>query len=232
MSHSRVPRICSMNKSMKDEVSRSNKAVDKMRDETVRLRSRVNELHDEKSDLQKQHESHIADEESAARERETVITDLRSVLDLRNQQLNVMEQSVGTITEDRTRIQLLSTEATMTIVSLRRELEEARAAALTTRASEEAARLQISRMMDEQLSQNQTIDSLRRQVESSNSHGCHRPTIIPVEQEVSLVTLLSYRQLQPLRQDFVLSRCWDMSLLQRRQHPAIPSRLIGRLIGM
>ena len=31
---------------MKDEVSRSNKAVDKMRDETVRLRSRVNELRD------------------------------------------------------------------------------------------------------------------------------------------------------------------------------------------
>ena len=56
----------------------------------------------------------------------------------------------------------------MTIVSLRRELEEARAGALTTRAFEEAARLQISRMMDEQLSQNQTIDSLRRQVESSN----------------------------------------------------------------
>ena len=137
-----------------------------MRDETVRLRSRVNELRDEKSDLQKQHESHIADEESAARERETVIADLRSVLELRNQQLNVMEQSYGTIEEDRTRIQLHFTEATTTIVSLRRELEEARAGALTTRAAEEAARLQISRMMDEQLSQNQTIDSIRRQVES------------------------------------------------------------------
>ena len=77
--------------------------------------------------------------------------------------------SDGTIEEDRTRIQLHSTEATVTIVSLRRKLEEARAGALTTRASEEAARLQISRMMDEQLSQNQTIDSLRRQVESSNT---------------------------------------------------------------
>ena len=56
---------------MKDEVSRSNKADDKMREETIHLRSRVNELGDEKSDLKKQHESHIADEESAARERET-----------------------------------------------------------------------------------------------------------------------------------------------------------------
>ena len=56
----------------------------------------------------------------------------------------------------------------MTMVSLRRELEEAKASALTTRTSEEAARLQISRMMDEQLAQSQTIDSLRRQVESSS----------------------------------------------------------------
>ena len=152
---------------MKDEVSRSNKAMDKMRDEMVRLRSKVNDLRDEKSDLKKQHESHIADEESAARERDTVIADLRSLLDRRNQQLNDMEQSVGTIEEDRTRFQLHSNEVTLTIVSLRRELEEARAGALTACASEEAARLQISRMMDEQLAQNQTIDTLGRQVESS-----------------------------------------------------------------
>jgi len=69
----------------KDEVSRSNKAVDKMRDEVVRLRSKINELRDKKSDLKKQHESHIADEESATRERDIVIADLRSLLDRRNQ---------------------------------------------------------------------------------------------------------------------------------------------------
>ena len=154
-----------------------------MRDETVRLRSRVNELRDEKSDLNRQHESRIADEESVARERETVIADLRSVLELRNQQMNIMEQSVGTIKEDRTRIQLHSTEATMTIVSLRRELEEARAGALTTRSSEEAARLQISRMMDEQLAQNQTIDSLRRQVESSNTALQQAQALLRANQE-------------------------------------------------
>ena len=71
----------------------------------------------------------------------------------------------------------------MTIVSLRRELEEARAGALTTRASEEAARLQISRMMDEQLSQNQTIDSLRRQVESSNTALQQAQALIRANQE-------------------------------------------------
>ena len=49
-----------------------------------------------------------------------------------------------------TRIQLHSTEVQVTIVSLRRELDEARANALTARTSEKAARLQITRMMDEQ----------------------------------------------------------------------------------
>jgi myosin heavy subunit len=73
---------------MKDEVSRSTKAVDKMRDETIRLRSKVNELHHEKSDLKKQHDSHIADEEAEAAERVTVLADLRSLLERRNQQLN------------------------------------------------------------------------------------------------------------------------------------------------
>jgi hypothetical protein len=97
------------------------------------------------------------------------MADLRSLLDCRNQQLNDVEQSVGTIEEDRIRIELHSNEVTVTIVSLRRELDEARAGALTARASEEAARLQITRMMDMQLAQNQTIDTLRRQVESSNT---------------------------------------------------------------
>ena len=54
--------------------------------------------------------------------------------------LNNMERSIGTIEEDRTRIQLHSNEVTVIIVSLRRELDEARAGE-----SEEAARLQITR---------------------------------------------------------------------------------------
>ena len=118
-----------------------------------------------------------------SRERDTVIADLRSLLDRYNQQLNAMEQSVGTIEEDRTRIQLHSTESTVTIVSLRRELEEARAGALTARASEETARLQISRMMDEQLAQNQTIDTLRRQVESSNTSVQQVQALLRANQE-------------------------------------------------
>ena len=53
-----------------------------LRSDVSSRNSLINELGDEKSDLKKQHESHIAEEESAARERETVIADLWSVLDL------------------------------------------------------------------------------------------------------------------------------------------------------
>jgi chromosome segregation ATPase len=191
---------------MKDEINRSNKAMDKMRDEAVRLRSRVNELQHEKNDMKKQHDSHLADEEEAAAERVTVLMDLRSLLDRRNQQLNDLERSRDAIEEDRAHIQLHSTEVQVTTVSLRRELEEARATALAARTSEEAARLQITRMMDGQLVQGQTIEALRRQVESSNtsaqqarsyvpiknnSHVCLRLTLpVPVELEVPLVALL------------------------------------------
>ena len=76
-----------------------------------------------------------------AAERVTVLMYLRSLLERRNQQLNEMERSRDAIEEDRARIQLHSTEVQVTIVSLRRELEEARANALTARTSEEAARL-------------------------------------------------------------------------------------------
>jgi hypothetical protein len=99
--------------------------------------------------MKKQHESHMADEEAEALERVTVLADLRSLLERRNQQLNEMERSRDAIEEDRACIHLHSNEVTVTIVSLRRELDEARAGALTARASEEAARLQITRKMDE-----------------------------------------------------------------------------------
>ena len=93
-----------------------------------------------------------------------------------------MEQSVDTIQEDRTRIQLHSYEVTMSIVLIRRELDEARAGALTARASEEAVRLQLARMMDEQLAQNQTIDTLRRQVESSNNSAQQAQALLRANQ--------------------------------------------------
>jgi len=59
--------------------------------------------------------------------------------------MNDMERSRDAVEEDRARIQLHSTEVQVIIVSLRRELDEARTGALTARASEEAARVQITR---------------------------------------------------------------------------------------
>ena len=48
---------------------------------------------------------------------------------------------------------------TMSMVSLRQELEEARTVSIAARASEEAGRQQLARLMDEQLAQNQTIEA-------------------------------------------------------------------------
>jgi len=158
------------------------KKVTKERDDA---RAESNELQQSAKNMfnELQQECHIADEEAAAAERVTVLADLRSLLELRNQQLNDMERSRVTIEKDRTSVQLHSTEVQVTIVSLRRELDEARANALTARASEEAARLQITRMMNEQLVQNQTIEALRRQVESSNTSAQQAQALLRANQE-------------------------------------------------
>ena len=57
----------------------------------------------------------------------------------------------------------------MSLVALRQELDEARTVTTAARVSEEAGRQQLARMMDEQLAQTQTIEALRRQVETSNN---------------------------------------------------------------
>ena len=57
----------------------------------------------------------------------------------------------------------------MSLVAIRQELEESRAAATAARVSEEAGRQQLARMMDEQMAQSQNIEALHRQVETSNN---------------------------------------------------------------
>jgi septal ring factor EnvC (AmiA/AmiB activator) len=93
-------------------------------------------------------------------EQDSTIADLRSLLDRHNQELDSLEQSVTTTQEERTRLQFHSNEMTMSIVSLRQELEEVRAITTAARASEEAGRLQLTGMIDEQLAQNQTIEAV------------------------------------------------------------------------
>ena len=71
----------------------------------------------------------------------------------------------------------------MSLVAIRQELEESRAAATAARVSEEAGRQQLTRMMDEQLAQNQTIEALRRQVETSNNATQDAQALLRMNQE-------------------------------------------------
>jgi hypothetical protein len=71
----------------------------------------------------------------------------------------------------------------MSLVAIRQELEESRAAATAARVPEEAGRQQLARMMDEQLVQNQTIEALRRQVETSNNAARDAEALLRMSQE-------------------------------------------------
>ena len=68
-------------------------------------------------------------------------------------------------------------------MSLRRELEESRAATAAARVSEEAGRQQLARMMDEQLAQNQTIETLRRKIETNNNTARDTQALLRTQQE-------------------------------------------------
>jgi len=60
---------------------------------------------------------------------------------------------------------------------------EARAVATTVRAAEEADRQQSSRMINEQLAQAQTIESLHRQVEASNTAARDSQALLRANQD-------------------------------------------------
>ncbi len=101
-----------------------------------------------------------------------------------------LKQSVATTQDERTRLQLHSNEMTMSLVAIRQELEESRASATAARVFEEAVRQQLTLMMDEQLTQTQTIEALRRQVETSNN---------AVQEAQALLRLNQDQQQQQLR---------------------------------
>ena len=69
------------------------------------------------------------------------------------------------------------------LVAVRKELEDARAIANAARVAEEAGRQQLARMMDEQLAQTQTIETLRRQVETSNNAARDAQALLRATQE-------------------------------------------------
>jgi len=124
---------------LQSDVHRANTAMDKMRDEAVRLRSKNDDLRDERSHMKQQQEDDDAGQ-TVLVDRDSTIENLQSLLEIRNQELDVLERSVATTHEERTRLQLHSNEMTMSMVSLRQELEEARTVSIAARASEEAGR--------------------------------------------------------------------------------------------
>jgi hypothetical protein len=69
------------------------------------------------------------------------------------------------------------------LVAVRQGLEDARTIATAARVAEEAGRQQLPRMMDEQLAQTQTIEALRRQVETSNNAARDAQALLRATQE-------------------------------------------------
>ena len=147
------------------------------------LRIKNQDVRDDRANLQRLFDSAVADNQRAVEERDSTILDLRSLLESRNRELNILEQSEANTQVDRTRLQLNSNEMSMSLVAVRQELEESRAATTSARVAEEAGRQQLACMMNEQLVQSQTIEALRRQVETSNNATRDAQALLMMNQE-------------------------------------------------
>ncbi len=136
---------------LQSDVHQARTASDKMRTEAVNLRVKIQELRDERADRQRLYDGVVGENQAALEEWDSTIADLRSLLDRRRRELDELEQSIANNHDDRTRLQLHSTEMSTSLVAVRQELEDARAIANAARVAEEAGRQQLARMMDEQL---------------------------------------------------------------------------------
>jgi len=75
------------------------------RSASIRLiRMKNQDVRDQRVNLQRQFDSAEADNHRAVEERDSTILDLRSLLERRNRELNVLEQSVATTQDKRTRL--------------------------------------------------------------------------------------------------------------------------------
>ena len=162
-----------------------------MRDDFVRLRSKNNDLCDERSSLKQQQESIDAEGQIVLADRDSTIANLWSLLDRRNQELDGLQRSVTTTQEERTRLQLQSNELTVSIVSLRQELEDARV-------------VTIDELLDRGTpTSSRDQQQLSEPVKNSccSNPGCYRLPLIPMGLVTSSATLLSCHPCQLLRRD-------------------------------
>ena len=84
--------------------------MEKMRTEAVGLRMKIQELRDERTDRQRLFDGAEPEKQAALEERDSTIADLGSLLDRRRRELDGLEQSIANTQDERTRLQLHSTE--------------------------------------------------------------------------------------------------------------------------
>jgi hypothetical protein len=93
-------------------------SMEKMRTEAVNLRMKIQELRDEGKDRQRLCDGAVAENQAALEERDSTIADLRSLFDRRRRESNELEQSIANNHDDRTRLQLHSTEMSTFLVAV------------------------------------------------------------------------------------------------------------------
>jgi hypothetical protein len=96
-----------------------------------------------RTDRQRLFDGAESEKQAALEERDSTIADLGSLLDRRRRELDGLEQSIANTQDERTRLQLHSTEMSTSLVAVRQELEDARAIANAARVAEETGRQQL-----------------------------------------------------------------------------------------
>ena len=94
-----------------------------MRTEAVSMRIKNQDVRDDRANLQRLFDDTAADNQRAVEEGDSAILDLRSQLENRNRELNILEQSVTNTHVERARLQLNYNEMSMTLVAVRQELQ-------------------------------------------------------------------------------------------------------------
>jgi len=106
---------------LQSDVHRANTSMEKMRTEAVGLRMNIQELRDEKTDRQRLFDGAESEKQAALEERDSTIADLGSLLDRRRRELDGLEQSIANTQDERTRLQLHSTEISTSLVAVRHQ---------------------------------------------------------------------------------------------------------------
>jgi chromosome segregation ATPase len=142
--------------------------MDTQRKDIIALRGDVNRLrdkYDEAKDRLQDSEDAYGSLESVIEEREPTILDLRSQNDRLNSELADAESSTTTANDDRDPIQLHFNELTRTVQTAQRDRDEIKAELDRMQTATTAHDSELARLRGEALVSQQTIESLRKQIE-------------------------------------------------------------------